>query len=106
MDISNKKPRELFPDKPKYASNQWYKQNIPNYKEKHNEWSRNSIQRRIDKDPDAWYQKKRDEKNAKYKNDPEFAERRRQASRAYYQKKKAEKAQAEIEQVVMALTSV
>lgn len=100
MDTTNMKPRELFPDKPKYASNKWYRDNIPSYREKHNEWCRNSIQRTIDKDPEAWYKKKREEKNNKYKNDPEFAEKRRQASRAYYQKKKAEKEQAELERFV------
>lgn len=106
MDTTNRKPREMFPDKPKYAPAQWYKENVPAYREKANQWSLKSIQRSIEKDPEAWYAKKREEKNNKYKNDPEFAERRRQAQRAYYQKKKAEKAQADIEQVVMAMLSV
>lgn len=98
-NITIKTPRKMFPDKPKYASSTWYRHNVPDYNDKHKEWSRKSIQKSIEKDPEGWKKKKRDEKNDKYKNDPEFAEKRRQASKAYYHKKKAEKEQAQLEQL-------
>lgn len=105
MDTVPLKPRQMFPDKPKYASSQWYRENVPMYKEKQKEWQKKSTQKAIEADRDAYYQKKRDHKNDKYKNDPEFAARRRQAQREYYQRKKAAKAQAEIEQIVQQLVN-
>lgn len=88
MGNTMSKPQE---EKPKYAPPSWYVENVPGYRQKHNAWAKASIKRMIEKDPDAWYQKKRDAKNNKYKNDPEYAEKRRETQRQYYQKKKAER---------------
>lgn len=96
-------PKDAFPEKPKYATAEWYRLNIPGYADKCREWNRISYRRKQEKDPEAFNAKRREAKQAQYKNDPEFAEKRRQKQREYYQRKKAEKAQAEIEQALKKL---
>lgn len=92
--------QEAYPNRPKYATSKWYVANSAEYRMKNREWTKASIQRAIEKDPETWYKKKRDEKNAKYANDPEWAEKRRQTQRAYYQRKKAEKEALQIKAAV------
>jgi hypothetical protein len=70
-----------------------YANTNPEYREKTRKWVKESTARRIAKDPEAFKEMQRNYVNDRYKNDPEFRERKLAISKAYYERKKAQKIQ-------------
>lgn len=79
--------------RPKYATASWYYQNDETYREKAKQWSKESIQRRKAKDPEAFNEKNRVYMKDKYQSDPEYAQKQRERALARYYAKKAAKSQ-------------
>jgi len=98
--MDNMKPREMFPNKPKYAPAEWYRDNVPGYREKCREWNKKSAIRAYEKNPEEFNAKKNVYKKTKYNSDPEYAEKVRVKQREYYQRKKAEKDAKQIQELV------
>lgn len=85
--------------KPKYATSTWYYQNVPEFREKVKQWSKESHHRRKEANPEAVTEANRRYSYNRYNNDPEYREKQIQRSRERYYKKKAEKlALSQIEQ--------
>lgn len=77
--------------KPKYATSTWYYQNVPEFREKVKQWSKESHQRRKEANPEAVKEANRKSSHSKYHNDPEYRERQIQRAKERYYKKKAER---------------
>ncbi len=78
--------------KPKYATATWYYQNDPIYREKAQQWSRESQRRRKEENPEAVREANRTIMKNKYQNDPVYREVQKGRAKARYHAKKAENA--------------
>lgn len=90
----------MFPDKPKYASVDWYREHVPGYIEKCREWNKKSAARAYEKNKEEFNAKKSEYQKARYNSDPEYAEKVRQRQRQYNERKKAEKEAKQFQEVV------
>jgi hypothetical protein len=90
--------------KPKYASATWYYQNVPSYREKVIQWTKESIQRKRAQDPEGFNEKAREYIKNKYHEDEAYRERQKTRARERYHNKKAEKVAMELEQAVHSLS--
>jgi hypothetical protein len=85
----------------KYKTAKWYYQNVPEFREKAKQWSRDSQKRRKEQNPEAVREANRNVMRNKYQTDPEYREKQKERAKArYYAKKEGAKAQQEIPQSI------
>lgn len=88
----------------KYKSATWYYQNVPSYREKVIQWTKECIYRRRAEDKEGFNEKQRDYIRNKYQTDEAYRERQKTRARERYQKKKALALDTQLTQAVEALS--